>query len=72
MKLNRDSDNIDIDALKDQIISYQQLLKEAVSKSNEPVDLSGKRKKKKINSMLCLLINARHDLVLQPCQSCFF
>ena len=39
-KLKLDED-LDIDGLKERIINYQQLLKEAASKSNEPVDISG-------------------------------
>jgi len=39
-KLKMD-ENLDIDGLKEKIISYQQLLKEAASKHKEQVDLSG-------------------------------
>jgi len=35
------AEGLDIDGLKDHVIKFHQLLKEAAEKSNEPVDLSG-------------------------------
>lgn len=40
-KLRLEDDDLDVDGLKEKIIKYQQLLKDAASKSNEPVDLTG-------------------------------
>ena len=43
MKLKIEDDDLDVDGLKEKIINYQKLLKEAATKSNEPIDLSGKQ-----------------------------